>query len=437
LLANSSLDTLISTMRSASAASTILDVLADPRLLPRAQFEQLVEELLPRCDNWRILAHELVYRQWLTPYQATLVLYGRGQELAVGSYVLLEPIGEGAMGQVFQARNWKLDTRVAVKVIRRERAADPRTTARFLREVRALGAIHHPHIVHALDADIDSGRLYCAMEYVPGTDLGRLLRDRGALSIEIACRYAAQIADALRHISGRGLVHRDVKPSNILVTEDGTAVKLADLGLARFDRPDLSAGHLTQVGMMIGTPDYVAPEQVRDSHRVDIRSDLYSLGCTLYHMLAGRPPFGGLGAAEKLYHHDACDPNPVEQLRSDVPPIVAQVVRTLLAKKPRDRYQDPAEVVSLLRPYLHSAGDTMTDAAAPTAPGLPVPVNDWPLPRTEEIPQHGLFMMTQESVLATAAPEPWRDRANRWLDRFHWLIAAVIAGLALGMVIGR
>ena len=426
-------------MQATGATCRIVDELADPRLLAPARFEALATDIFPRCDDWVIIAHELVYRGWLTPYQATQLLQGYGADLILGSYVLLEPVGEGGMGVIYHARNWKLDTPVAVKVIRPERARDPAAVERFLREVRALGAIRHPHVVHALDADVEGGRLYCAMEYVPGTDLARLLRDRGALPIETACRYAAQLADGLRHISGLGLVHRDVNPGNILVAEDGSAVKLSDLGLARFDHPDwgTEAGGLTRVGMMIGTPDYVAPEQVRDSRAVDIRSDLYALGCTLYHMLAGRPPFDGLTAVDKLEHHQSVIPTPVEQLRPDVPASVAEVVRTLLAKRPRDRYQDPAEVLTVLRPYLSAAGDTVTDAAAPTAPGLPVSAPEPVLPRTEEIPVSGLRLVTPETVRVPVAAAAWRAWTMHWLNRLHWLFAAVIAGLAMGLVIGR
>jgi serine/threonine-protein kinase len=426
-------------MSPARATSRIVDDLDDSRILPRPQFEELVGDILPRCDDWRIVAPELVYRGWLTPFQAQRLHEGRGRELVLGSYVLLEPIGEGGMGFIYRARNWKLDTPAAVKVIRPDRARDPLAVGRFVREVRALGAIRHPFVVHALDAGVEGDRLYCAMEYVPGTDLGRLLADRGALPVETACRFAAQLTEALRHISTLGLVHRDLKPANVLVTADGFTVKLSDLGLARFDHPDW--GHaradLTRRGMMIGTPDYVAPEQIRDSRAADIRSDLYSLGCTFYHMLAGRPPFAGLDTLHKLRHQQEVAPIPVEVLRPDVPASVAEVVRTLLAKRPRDRYQDPAEVVSVLRPYLHPAGDTVADASAPTAPGLPVPTPQPALPRTEEIPVGRLALVTDETSPAESGTLTWREWGNRWLNRLHWLIAALIAGVAMGIVIGR
>jgi serine/threonine protein kinase len=426
-------------MRAAGACSRIVDDLDDSRILRRPQFEELVADLLPRCDDWQIVAPELVYRGWLTPYQAHQLLQGRGRSLVVGSYVLLEPIGEGGMGFIYRARNWKLDTLAAVKVIRPDRAADPVAVERFVREVRALGAIDHPHMVHALDADVEGDRLYCAMEYVPGTDLGRLLAERGALPVETACRYAVQLAEALQHISALGLVHRDLKPANVLVAEDEAAVKLSDLGLARFDDPDWGHGqaNLTRLGFMIGTPDYVAPEQIRDSRSVDIRSDLYALGCTLYHMLTGRPPFAGLDTLDKLHHHQTVEPVPVELLRPDVPTGVALVVRTLLAKKPRDRYQDPAEVLAILRPYLHPAGDTVADAVGSTAPGLPVAAPHATLPRTEEIPAGKLPLVTDETAQIEPRAATWGEWGNRWLNRLHWLIAALIAGVAMGIVIGR
>ena len=426
-------------MSAAGATSQIVADLDDSRILPGAQFDELVTDILPRCDDWQIVAHELVYRGWLTPFQAQRLLQGRGRDLVVGSYVLLESIGEGGMGCIYRARNWKLGTPAAVKLIRPDRARDRVAVGRFLREVRALGAIRHPHVVLALDADVAGDRPYCAMEYVPGTDLGRLLKDRGALPVETACRYAAQLTEALRHICALGLVHRDLKPANVLVTEDGAAVKLSDLGLARFDHPDWGHGQtdLTRLGMMIGTPDYVAPEQIRDSRSADIRSDLYSLGCTFYHMLAGRPPFGGLDTMDKLHHQQAADPLPVEQLRPDVPPAVAALVRTLLAKRPRDRYQDPGEVAAVLRPYLHLAGDTVMDAGAPTAPGLEVAAPQPALPRTEEIPIGRLELFTDETCQMAVGVQSWREWGTRWLNRLHWLIAALIAGLAMGVVIGR
>src|SRR5262249_34971436 len=181
----------------------------------------------------------------------------------------------------------------------------------------------------------------------------------------------------------------------------------------------------------------VSPEQIRDSHGADIRSDLYSLGCTLYHMLAGKAPFDGMSAVDKLWHHQTAEPVAVEVLRPDVPAPVAHVVRTLLAKKARDRYQDPGEVVAALRPYLIQGQDTMTDGSANTIPGRPVGIPAVALPRTEEIPLAHLGLLAEEVPQAMAAPITWKAWGVDWLNRLHWLIAALIAGVAMGLVIGR
>src|SRR5262245_4818764 len=171
-------------MRATGACSRIVTDLQDSRILPRPHFEELVGDILPHCDDWTVVGHEMVHRGWLTPFQAYQLLQGKGSELIFGSYVLLEPIGEGGMGFIYRARNWKLDTVAAVKVIRPGRVRDPVAVRRFFREVRALGAIRHPYVVHALDADVAGGRLYVAMEYVGGTDLGRLLQGGGPLPVE-------------------------------------------------------------------------------------------------------------------------------------------------------------------------------------------------------------------------------------------------------------
>ncbi|HVK07954.1 MAG TPA: serine/threonine-protein kinase [Gemmataceae bacterium] len=407
----------------AVATSRIVDALADPRLLAADRYDELVNTLLPRCDDWAILGPELLFRGWLTPYQLDVLMRPKGRPLILGSYVLLEVIGEGGMGQIFRARHAKFDTPAAVKVIRTERAADATTAARFLREIRALGTVRHPGLVHALDADVEHGRLYCAMEYVAGTDLQRLIETSGPLPIETACRYATQVAQALQYVSTLGLVHRDVKPANILVPADGGPVKLVDLGLARFElaSPESAAG-LTRAGVMIGTPDYASPEQIRDSHTADVRSDLYALGGTLYHMLTGRAPFGDCEPVDKMYHHLCRQPVPVTTLRSDVPAAVATVVHTLLAKRAKDRYQDPAEVVAALADCLHKVGDTVIGSNTPTNIDIPVPQADWALPRTEEIPAGQLTLVTSA---APAAPRGYR----------HLLIAAALAGLAAGVLV--
>src|SRR5262249_1682644 len=235
-----------------------------------------------------------------TSFQANLLLQGRGSELVLGSYILLARIGEGGMGEVFKARHRRLGRIVALKVIRQTRLANPAAVQRFEREMKAVCQVTHPNVVNAIDADDADGKLFIAMELVDGIDLGKLVASSGPLGVAEACEYARQIAVGLDACHARGLIHRDIKPSNLLLTYEpdtsgaGTGrrpvVKIFDLGLARIDAAgsEQPVPRLTMMGKIVGTPDYLAPEQARDSHHVDGRADLYSLGCTLFFLLTGK-----------------------------------------------------------------------------------------------------------------------------------------------------
>jgi serine/threonine protein kinase len=368
-------------------APGLTDALGDERLLDPEQYGEFVGAMLPVCQDVPILAKELVYRGWLTPYQLEQILAGHGPSLILGSYVLLEPIGEGGMGRVFRARNWKLNRVVAVKVIREEQARQPSVVARFQREIRALGRVNHPNIVQAVDADFRPGRTYYAMEYVAGADLGQYVRRHGPLPVAEACDYVMQTADALQHACELGLTHRDIKPGNLLLADAGRVVKVLDLGLTRLEigADDSAFAELTRVGAVIGTPDFMAPEQVVDSRSADVRSDLYSLGCTFYYLLAGREPFAHVEAVvDKLYAQCEEEPPAVEALRPDLPPAVVRIVRQLMAKRRRDRFQSPAELFEALRPFAEGvvlpSGDTVLEAQAVTLTDVPA------LPYAEEAP---------------------------------------------------
>ena len=411
----------------------LVHALRDPRLLPPEQFEELSTNLLPRCPDANILAQELIYRGWLTPYQVHQIARGKANSLVLGSYVLLEPIGEGGMGKVYLARNWKLHKRVAVKIIRKEHLNNANAMRRFRREIRALGNLSHPNIVAAFDADVVNGALFYAMEYVPGTDLGRLVRHNGPLPVDRACSYVAQAACALQHAHEAGLIHRDIKPSNLLLGPRGQVVKLLDLGLARVQEDEPGAAELTRVGALIGTPDFMAPEQAQDSHNADIRSDLYSLGCTFYFLLTGEAPFGKDSPVEKLFLHCSQEPTPVEEVRPGVPHEVAAVVRRLLAKKPEDRHQTPAELIADLLPILRGS-------RLPEDTPLPERLSDWCLPDPlfsglsySTFGRH--LLSSGDGSFGTPAgssdvspPPPPRQR-----ERFHWRLVAL--GVLLGLLL--
>jgi tRNA A-37 threonylcarbamoyl transferase component Bud32 len=330
-------------------AEAILAAVGRVGLIEAEQLRQLAQELAGRQLDAQQLGRELIQRGLLTAFQLNQLFQGKEKALRIGPYRLLERLGAGGMGAVFKARHRKLGRLVALKLIHPLYVGDRAAAKRFLREMQSLSRLDHPNIVRALDAGEDNGRLYLVMEFVEGTDLATLVKDKGALPLALACDCARQSALALQHAHEQGLVHRDVKPGNLLLAGDGT-VKLLDLGLARLGAPDEAdaATSLTDTGMLMGTPDYVAPEQILDSKRVDIRADLYSLGCTLYHLLTGRPPFAGGTAGQKLMQHQMVEPPAMATLRPEVPVALVAVVQKLMAKEPTERYQSPAEVAAVL-----------------------------------------------------------------------------------------
>jgi serine/threonine protein kinase len=352
----------------------LMDVLQQFELLTPAQLEELRRESPLDPDP---LAESLMRRGWLTPFQVGRIRQGRGGELVLGNYVLLDKLGEGGMGQVYKARHRRMGRVVALKVIARSQLADSESVRRFQREIEAAAQLEHPNVVRAYDADQAGDVHFFVMEYVEGIDLGKLVRQRGPLPIEEASTYIRQAAHGLQHAYERGLVHRDIKPSNLLLSTRDGVVKILDLGLARWERSVDGGAEpptLTRDGAMMGTPDFIAPEQARDAHTADIRSDLYSLGCTFYYLLSGKVPFPGGSLAQKIYKQQFGAPVPLTGVRPDVPSSVASVVYRLMAKEPPDRYQTPAEVIADLPPLGEgSTLNTSSGQARGMAPLVPDP----------------------------------------------------------------
>jgi tRNA A-37 threonylcarbamoyl transferase component Bud32 len=275
-------------------------------------------------------------------------------------YRVVRLIGHGGMGAVYEAEHLVMGRRVALKVIHPRFIASPDAVERFQREVRSASRLHHPNVVTAHDAEQAGDVHFLVMEYVEGKTLTQHLRETGPLSAPEACSIARQAALGLQHADEKGLTHRDVKPDNLMLTPDGT-VKVLDFGLARLGpeaeavadgaTPAPEGGRLTAVGTVMGTPDYLAPEQATDAQNADTRADLYSLGCTLYRMLTGQVPFPGGGTLDKLLAHAQQKPAPLSKFRSDLPRGLEEVVVKLMAKRPEDRYQTPAEAAAALAPF--------------------------------------------------------------------------------------
>jgi serine/threonine protein kinase len=297
------------------------------------------------------LADAMLRDGLLTRYQAEQLLLGQGGTFTVsGKYRILERLGSGGMASVYLCEHLVMRRRVALKVLPPALAEDPSALGRFHREARAVAALDHPNIVRAYDIDRDGKLHFLVMEYVDGSSLQEIVKRHGRLDLARSSHYIRQAATGLQHAHAGGLVHRDIKPANLLLDRQGT-VKVLDMGLARFFHDE--ADNLTHKyhEAVLGTADYMAPEQTLDSHAVDIRADIYSLGITWYFLLTGKNPFGRGTVTQKLLWHQTKQPEPVTAFRPEVPDQVGALIAKMIAKERAERYQSPAEVVAALAPW--------------------------------------------------------------------------------------
>lgn len=265
-------------------------------------------------------------------------------------YELVRELGAGGMGAVYLANHSVMGRQVAIKVIRHDLVVDEEAVARFHQEVRAAAKLSHRNIVTAHDADEIEGNHFLVTEFVDGETLAQTVARRGPLSVMRSCNYILQAARGLAHAHDQGMIHRDIKPHNLMKTNRGV-VKILDFGLARLNGPGQSRSELTTSGIVMGTADYIAPEQARDARTVDGRSDLYSLGCTLFFLLAGRPPYDCEGYVETIVAHCTETFPDISELRNDVPPEIVEVISRLTARDPEQRYASAKELVEGLLPF--------------------------------------------------------------------------------------
>lgn len=293
----------------------------------------------------------------------------------IDDVMLEEFVGGGGMGAVLKGRDTVLHRTVAVKVLSTHQAGDEETAKRFRMEARSAARLDHPCIARVYYVGEDRGLRYIIFEYIEGINIRDLVIQSGPLSVADTLNYSIQIADALTHAWQRSVVHRDIKPSNILITPDGQA-KLVDMGLARLHEVGQATGadadgDLTATGMTIGTFDYIAPEQARSPRDADTRSDIYSLGCTIYYMLTGRPPFPGGTPLQKLLSHQGDQPPVLAELRPDIPAPLAILVSRMLAKQPEQRFQTPADLTTALVNLSGELGVVRPGLVTTLVPALP------------------------------------------------------------------
>jgi hypothetical protein len=346
-------------------------------------------------------------------------------------YRLLGLLGAGGMGAVFKAEHRLMSRVVALKVINRALVARPEMVQRFRREVQAAARLNHPNVVAAHDAEQAGEAHFLVMEFVEGASLDRWLKVKGPLPVEEACDYVRQAALGLDHAFRHGMVHRDIKPQNLMRTPQGR-VKVLDFGLATCFGAGATPGGLTPSGSVLGTPDYIAPEQALDPQRADIRADVYSLGCTLYHLLAGQPPFPTGTALQKLMAQREARPAPLGQFRPDAPPALARLLERMLAKDPAARPQTPAQVADELAAFVRALPVVEVASSAPAAPP--------PQPAAPSRATGGLRPVLPRATgglrpVESLAPEHGQQAARGTGPRFS-VAAAVLALLGVMAVAG-
>ena len=327
--------------------------------------DQLDRSAVEATHDVPTLAAMLVRANRLTGYQAAALVQGKARGLVVGPYLVLNKCGQGGMGVVFKARHRPTGQVAALKILPPSLARDATLVQRFWREVAAAARLDHPNIVRIVDASHDRGVHFLAMDFIEGRDLRSIVNSGGPLPVDQAIGCTIQAARGLAAAHEKGIVHRDIKPANLMLDTSGV-VRMLDLGLARLIEASGIFGpgateSLTQSGSYMGTVDYSAPEQADDAKTVDHRADIYSLGCTLYFLAAGRPPFEGDSLIKKLMAHQNRPAPSLHSARSDVPATLEVAYQAMMAKNPADRPQSMTSVIWLLESCLAS------DAGKPRA----------------------------------------------------------------------
>jgi eukaryotic-like serine/threonine-protein kinase len=409
----------------------------------------------PASDAAVRLARLLIQQGALTTYQARKILGGATRGFFLGDYRILRSLGEGGMGKVYLAANQKDGLRVAIKVLPPSKAADGgQALLRFRREMELSRRVKHPNLARTIDVGQAGGAHFMVLEYVPGESLYQLVKHPrgGALRVPDAARYFLKVIDGLEAAHDAGLVHRDIKPSNLMVTPEGDA-RVLDLGLARALDEE---SPLTRPNIVIGTLDYASPEQLGNAAGADRRSDLYSLGCTIYFALAGRAPFEGGDVVNKIFKQRMDDPDPLERVARGVPSAFAAIVRKLMAKDPADRYQDCAQLRADLARWadpaiVHSILGAEADAAGAFRPPPPeLDEDDLRLLADEDGSSFGPSLRDLGSAEAPSAPmhKPRRPPRPAVLrpqnrpdapppeksDELRWLVRFIASALILGVL---
>ncbi len=325
-------------------------------------------------DETQRLVNHLIELKLITSWQSDQLLKGKHKGFFLGKYKLLGHIGSGGMSSVYLAEHLLMQRRVAIKVLPQSRVDDTSYLARFRREAQAAAALDHKNIVRAFDIDNEGKHHYIVMEYVEGRDLQQVVKGDGPLEYNRAAEYIRQSAEGLQHAHDANLIHRDIKPANLLVDNKGV-VKILDMGLARFTDETTTSLTIAHDENVLGTADYLAPEQAKNSHSVDYRADIYSLGCTLYYALTGHPPFREGTLTERILKHQKESPPSILLDRPDAPKELIEVCSRMMSKQPSARFQSAGEIATTLAAWLAARGQRVESSTGSVVnkPGAPTP----------------------------------------------------------------
>jgi serine/threonine protein kinase len=357
------------------SVESVCNDLSRSRLLPPDDVQRLQQRW--QSEAGAAAGDVEAFRQWLISnnhlpeFQASQLWRGHADNIVFGDYKLVDRIGRGRMAGVYKAAH-QLGQEVAIKVLPPSKAKDPQSLARFQREARMAMRLKHPNVVRTFHAGQNNGLSYLVMEYLEGETLDDVLKRRGRLTADEAGRLIYQALLGLQHIHELDMVHRDLEPGNLMVvpavqpgqpdTTQHATLKILDIGLGRalFDEgaPEGNPVEMTRAGTLLGTPDYMAPEQARDAHKVDIRADIYSLGCVLYHCLTGQPPFPDKNAVRQIMRHATEVARPPREFDPSIPDVLQEIVSGMMAKDPAQRYATPDRAARALRVFLHSEGQS-------------------------------------------------------------------------------
>jgi eukaryotic-like serine/threonine-protein kinase len=427
-----------------------LSVLTRSQLLPGDTIQIIGRGWKGDANDVDGLRKLLVNGKHLTEYQAAMLQRGHVDGFHIGGYVIQERIGKGQMAGVYLGKHGS-GQHVAIKVLPGSKSRNATILARFQREGRLLTQLNHPNIVRAFQIGQVKDAHFIAMEHLDGESLDEMLTRRKRLPLAEASRLTVQLLEGLQHLAGHRMIHRDIKPANIMLvggTKESTAqatIKLVDIGLGREffneSNPEINDIALTREGAFLGTPDYLSPEQARDPRSVDIRSDLYSVGCVFYHLITGRPPFQGSNVMEQIIQHATEHAPRLSQLLPDAPPNLQIVIDRLLAKDPNDRFPQPDEAAQVLTFYLPQSNTQaqatsilpaysewlMAEAKKDTA----VPISTEKVKAGKEIDQdrfHVEVVTMPDSQTESSDENPIERGSSRgWfdLDRRDWVMMAV------------